>query len=152
MNIIRQVEREKLLSEIMPQHDVILHPTYMDSFGIAPYEAVNLGLAGIVTDMYAIPEFINHEKNGFLMESPINYFDRDNNPNLKFWLFTNIENYVKQHNFDEIEKKLVEYMQYYIDNPAELKKHQKYSKKLSEENFSLFVRNKKLLKIYREVQ
>ncbi len=70
-------------------------------------------------------------------------------PNLRFWLFS-VEEYVKKRDFPYVEKKLVEHMQYYIDNPKELKKHKQYSRKLAKEKFSLEVRNKKLEKIFKE--
>ena len=147
ITIRNRVSRYELIHEILPLHDVVVHPTYMDSFGMAPYEGINVGLAGISTDMYALPEFVIHEKNGFNFPSPIEYFNKDYLPNLRFWSKTKIEHYVKTHQFPNVVKSLVEYMQYYIDNPKELKKHQKMSKHLAKTKFSLKERNKRLLKI-----
>ena len=143
-----RVLRDELINSILPSYDVIVHPSYWDSFGIAPYEAINIGLAGISTNLYALPEFIVHERNGFNFEPPIKYFNDDFLPNMRFW-YTNIEEFAKHHEFPNVVKRLVEYMQYYIDNPKELRKHKRYSKKLAKERFSLEIRNKVLLDVFK---
>ncbi|MGB9719655.1 MAG: glycosyltransferase [Candidatus Anstonellales archaeon] len=151
IRIHKKVERGILLSKVLPLNDVVVHPTYIDSFGIAPYECINAGLAGIGTDMYAIPEFIEHGKNGFIFKSPVDYFNDKFLPNLKFWLFTGVEAYAKSHEFPEVVDRLAEYIQYYIDNPKEMKKHKKHSVKLHNEKFALNIYQKKLGKIFRDI-
>lgn len=151
VNIYKNIPRKILLNDIIPYHDVVVHPSYMDSFGMAPFECINAGLAGIGTDMYAIPEFIEHENNGFIIESPIKYFNDEFLPNLKYWILPNIEPYVKITKFENVEHELAEYIQYYIDNPSELKKHKKYSRKLHKEKFSLEIYQKKVESIFKKI-
>jgi len=151
VNVYKKIPRKILLNDIIPYHDVVVHPSYMDSFGVAPFECINAGLAGIGTDMYAIPEFIEHGNNGFIIESPIKYFNEKFLPNLKYWLFPSVEPYVKPNRFEKVEHKLAEYIQYYIDNPSELKKHKKYSRKLHEEKFSLTIYQKKVEHIFKKI-
>ncbi|PIU09448.1 hypothetical protein COT30_04350 [Candidatus Micrarchaeota archaeon CG08_land_8_20_14_0_20_49_17] len=146
----RYFNRMGFLNSI-PDYDVILHPTFMDCFGLAPFECVCGGLAGIASGLYALPEFIQHGRNGWNIPAPMDYF-KDSLPNLKYWFMSpeKYADYVKKREFPHVVDKLVEYMQYYIDNPGELKKHKEYSRKLAKEKFSLEVRNKKLLKIFEE--
>jgi len=69
----------KELNELYSKCHILLHPTFMDSTAIVIMEALKSGLPVIATDTFAIPEYIDHGKNGFLIENPIKYFDLNYN-------------------------------------------------------------------------
>lgn len=50
------VEHRRLLGEILPSADVLVHPTRFDGFPYAPMEALAQGIPVIVSDYRAIPE------------------------------------------------------------------------------------------------
>lgn len=62
------VERERLLREILPDTDIFVCPTYADSYGYAIEEAMAFGIPVISTDIFAIPEIVNHNVTGFLIK------------------------------------------------------------------------------------
>jgi len=53
--------------EQMILHDVLAFPTFDESLGWVPIEAGLLGVPTIATDVFALPELIDHEKTGFLI-------------------------------------------------------------------------------------
>jgi glycosyltransferase involved in cell wall biosynthesis len=59
----------------MNEADVLVHPTYMESFGMAVLEALSHGLAVIATDVYALREMVVDGENGFLLKPPISVWD-----------------------------------------------------------------------------
>lgn len=64
------LNREEV-NEIMRNSDVLVHPTYFDSFGMVIQEALGSGLAIISTDIFAIKEMVWHNRNGILLNPPI---------------------------------------------------------------------------------
>lgn len=70
------VPREHLLQTIYPSTDVFVMPTYIDTFGYAFLEAMSHGIPCIGTSHFAIPEIVEDGVTGFVVSSPISYFDR----------------------------------------------------------------------------
>lgn len=60
--------RDFLLSEIYPKADIFISPTYREAWGFAIQEAMAFGMPIISTNINAIPEMIEHGKNGFLLD------------------------------------------------------------------------------------
>src|SRR5206468_3356526 len=48
--------RDEIVSRFILNADVLVHPTYMESFGMVVLEAIAHGVAVISTDVYALPE------------------------------------------------------------------------------------------------
>ncbi|MCS6777282.1 MAG: glycosyltransferase family 4 protein [Chloroherpetonaceae bacterium] len=67
--------RQQIIDTFFRQCDVLLHPTYMESFGMVILEAMSFGLALVATDVYAIPEMVFHGVNGYLLQPPISVWD-----------------------------------------------------------------------------
>ena len=65
------ISREKIFKDFMMHSDVLIHPTYMDSFGMVILEAMSHGMAIIATDVYAIREMVKNNFNGYLLDPPI---------------------------------------------------------------------------------
>jgi len=63
--------RNEIHSKFMTKADVLIHPTYVDSFGMVVLEALSYGMAIIATDVYAIPEMVQDGVNGNLISAPI---------------------------------------------------------------------------------
>ncbi|WP_257293425.1 glycosyltransferase family 4 protein [Endozoicomonas sp. YOMI1] len=55
----------------MSESDVLVHPSYMESFGMVLLEAISCGLGVITTNMYASNEIVINGSNGFLINPPI---------------------------------------------------------------------------------
>jgi len=68
--------REEIYSRFMKQSDVLVHPTYVDSFGMVVLEALASGLAVLATDLYALREMVEDGGNGYLLQPPISIWDQ----------------------------------------------------------------------------
>lgn len=73
------------LNEKYKQNNIILNPTRMDSFGMVLLEAMKYGVVPITTDLYAIPEFVKNNYNGFLTQPKFRLFEENNLPNDYIW-------------------------------------------------------------------
>lgn len=67
--------RKELWDKFMKHSDVLVHPSYMESFGMVVLEAISHGLAVIANDVYAHKEMIIDGENGFLLEPPVLYWE-----------------------------------------------------------------------------
>ncbi len=61
--------REELASTLLPDTDIFLIPTYVETFGFAILEAMAQGLPVIATNHFAIPEIISDGTEGFLIDT-----------------------------------------------------------------------------------
>jgi glycosyltransferase involved in cell wall biosynthesis len=68
IELLGRVPRARLLTELLPASDIFLMPTYVDTFGFAILEAMAYGLPIIATNHFAIPEMIEHERSGLLVD------------------------------------------------------------------------------------
>lgn len=64
--------REAFFDRFLSKTDIFILPTFGESFGMSAFEAVNFGIPVITNRIYALPEFVNHKKNGFLLDPPFN--------------------------------------------------------------------------------
>ena len=67
--------RSEIHERFMKRADVLIHPTYVDSFGLVALEALACGLALIVTDVYALSELVQEQFNGCVLKPPISIWD-----------------------------------------------------------------------------
>lgn len=63
--------RAEIADRFMRTCDVLVHPTYIDSFGMVVLEGLAHGMAVVATDVYAIREMVEDGVNGILLEPPI---------------------------------------------------------------------------------
>jgi glycosyltransferase involved in cell wall biosynthesis len=68
-----RISREELMTEVYPDTDIFLMPTYVESFGMAVLEAMAFGIPVISTNHFAIPEIIEDAVSGLLIDS--SHFD-----------------------------------------------------------------------------
>jgi len=70
-----QFSREEIHTQFMKNCDVLILPTYVDSFGMVALEALAHGLALITTDVYALCEMTEDGKNGNCLSPPVSIWD-----------------------------------------------------------------------------
>ncbi len=70
-----QFTREEIWRKFMARADILVHPTYVESFGMVVLEALAHGLAVIATDVYALKEMVHDGINGRLLAPPISFWN-----------------------------------------------------------------------------
>jgi glycosyltransferase involved in cell wall biosynthesis len=63
------ISREQLMTEVYPDTDIFLMPTYVESFGMALVEAQAFGIPVITTNHFAIPEIVEDGVSGLLIDT-----------------------------------------------------------------------------------
>jgi glycosyltransferase involved in cell wall biosynthesis len=66
--------RDEIWQRFLRQADVLVHPTYVESFGMVVLEAMAHGLAVVATDVYALGEMVGAD-NGALLAPPLSIWD-----------------------------------------------------------------------------
>jgi glycosyltransferase involved in cell wall biosynthesis len=140
--------RNFLFQKIYPRADIFIFPTYIDAMPTVVMEAFSFGLPVIGTKSFSMPELVENNKNGFLVDTPISYYDK------KFlfrWKDLPHLNQIVRKDKPKIVKALVEKTSLLIHNSALRKKMSKEAKKeVVKGKFSIKTRNKKLKQIYEE--
>jgi len=67
--------RAQIAERFLAGADVLVHPTYCDSFGMVVLEAMAHGLSVIATRVYALPEMIEDGVNGILLDPPVSIWE-----------------------------------------------------------------------------
>lgn len=67
--------REEIAERFLTRADVLVHPTYFDSFGMVVLEAMAHGLPVIATRLYAIPEMVENGVSGTLLDPPVSIWE-----------------------------------------------------------------------------
>lgn len=67
--------RQQIADAFLHNHDILVLPTYIESFGMVALEAIAHGLAVIATDVYALGEIVIDQWNGRLLEPPVRVWD-----------------------------------------------------------------------------
>lgn len=137
------VDRDTLMNEVLPDTDIYLCPTYQEIWGYSIEEAMAFGIPVVATNHFAIPEMIEHEKNGYLIETE------------QFDFIRNAKGYV----VNEIPQEFMEYMtdQVYmytkklIESVSLRKRFGLHSLEVARTKFSMSTRNKKMKRIYEEI-
>jgi glycosyltransferase involved in cell wall biosynthesis len=69
------LDRAALWQRFFSQADVLVLPTFVESFGMVALEALAHGLAVVATDLYALPEMVKDGVNGALLHAPLSIWD-----------------------------------------------------------------------------
>lgn len=67
--------RQQIAERFLADVDVLVHPTYCDSFGMVVLEAMAFGLPVIATRMYALSELVEDGINGILLDPPVSIWE-----------------------------------------------------------------------------
>lgn len=86
--------RDEIVERFMRNTDVLILPTYVESFGMVALEALSCGLALIATDVYALSEMVENEVNGFLLEPPVSIWEGVM-PSSAYYDLTNIKQQIR---------------------------------------------------------
>lgn len=62
--------RKELLKKFHSQCDIFVYPSFCDSFGYSLIDALLTGLPVVTTNLFAFPEIIKNNKNGFIINIP----------------------------------------------------------------------------------
>lgn len=94
INYIKQIDKIKLynfsfsyteMEKIYAEHNILIQVTSNDSFGFTILEAMKGGNAILASNLYAIPELVKENENGFLTDPSYRYFNKNNLPNPDIW-------------------------------------------------------------------
>lgn len=114
------------LVNLYSTHDIFLHPTYDDSFGMVVWEALAHGQAIVAYDVYAIREMVIQNQNGFITRPPIANWDgimptKYHTSNQK------LKDAARHMDVSAYEKTLLEYFEHLIENPRLLLQFKQFS-------------------------
>jgi glycosyltransferase involved in cell wall biosynthesis len=140
--------REELFKNYYFNSHVFVYPTYFDTTAFVVIEAMSAGLPVIATDNYAIPEYIENEKTGFLIKSPLHWHGKNGLPT-----WSSGEKYRKltREKHSIVIKEIVKKLGMLIENKSLRIRIGRNAKKYVEKGkLSIKERNKKLRGIYEE--
>lgn len=69
--------REEVWDRFLRHGDVLVLPSFAESFGMVVLEAMAHGLAIVATDVYAMREMVIEGQNGHLLKPPVRYWEDD---------------------------------------------------------------------------
>ncbi|MEW6682138.1 MAG: glycosyltransferase family 4 protein [Nitrospirota bacterium] len=104
-----QFTREQIHEQFMRKADVLVLPSYVESFGMVVLEALAYGLGVIATDVYALGEMVIDGRNGSLIKPPISVWD-DVMPSPYFYDLENIKAHIVKTDTSAFEDTLVSAM------------------------------------------
>jgi glycosyltransferase involved in cell wall biosynthesis len=142
---LTNLPKEEFYNEIFRDCDIYVQPTTVDSYGVSIQEAMSTGLPIVCTDDFTLPELVEDGYNGFLVKSPVHWYD--------YGVKGDWEGYENKTREDHPEtvKELVEKISILVEDPELRKKMGKNSFNLVDKGkFSIAARNKKLRRIYEE--
>lgn len=73
------------MQKLYANHSIYLMPTSDDSYNLTVLEAIKAGLPVIGCSLYAIPEMVENNYNGYLTAPAYYFFDKDCMPNPRIW-------------------------------------------------------------------
>jgi len=108
--------RDEIHEKFMSKADVLVLPTYAESFSMVAREGLSHGLALIVTDVYGLSEMVEDGRNGYLIQPPISVWDGIM-PSRYFYDLENIKKHIKNTDTTIFEEKLEKAMYEFASNP-----------------------------------
>lgn len=127
--------RQEIHEQFMRQADVLVLPTYVESFGMVALEALAHGLALIATDVYALREMVEEGRNGRLLKPPISIWD-EVIPSPYYYELEYIKNYVRKTDITVFENQIYEAMLDFANNPQWRRNARFETVRLMSERFS----------------
>lgn len=127
--------RHEIHQEFMRKADVLVLPTYVESFGMVALEALSHGLALIVTDVYALAEMVEHNVNGVLLKPPISIWD-GYLPSEIYKNISDVKKYIREVDKSGFEKKLENAIESFVLDHAWRLRARQASTHLMRERFS----------------
>ena len=137
------IPRDKLLEDFYSKGNIFLYPTLADSFGYSLIDALVAGLPIIGSNLFAVPEVVENEKNGIIISLP------------EYSLKEGYYQYYPLEKMKKNEKKIINGIENALEKLIKnknlrIKMGKESYKKISTGKFSIEKRNKQLKKIYEE--
>ena len=130
INIInKEFNNEKLIKDILPKFDILIHTSFCESFGMIIYESIVNNLAIICNDIYAAKEMVRNNYNGFLLKPFISNWD-NLKPSYYYNHIRDLENEIKN-NLNKTYMKNLQNKILQISEFDRLNEFKKNSKKIS---------------------
>jgi glycosyltransferase involved in cell wall biosynthesis len=129
-----EVARVEVAARFLMNADVLVHPTYVDSFGMVVLEALAHGLAVIATDVYALAEMVRDGVNGRLLTPPISLWDGVR-PGPLFHRLHEAEDEITRLDTSDFEARLADAMTELATRPEHLRAAREASLALFDERF-----------------
>ena len=108
--------RDEVHNHFMRNADVLILPTYVETFGMVALEALAHGLALIATDVYALNELVNDGENGELLIPPISIWEGEM-PSDDYYDLVNIKERIRTKNTRVFESTLEGAIERFVLNP-----------------------------------
>ena len=128
------LDREDIY-KIMQKSDVLILPTFYDTFGMVVLEALSHSLAIVANDIYAINEMCINNVNGILIDPPISCWS-NNLPSKVILERKNFKEELKKINKSEYKNKLFSAINKIVGDRDLLYKFRKNSEKIFIEKFN----------------
>nr|WP_252732319.1 glycosyltransferase family 4 protein [Paraglaciecola arctica] len=128
-NIIHtKVTRPKLFKDIYPNADIFVSPTYQETFGFAILEAMAFGLPVLSTAHFAIPEIIEENKSGLLIQTDQFDFIKQFKGYHVEYIPNNFHQYMNEQIYEKLEQLIVnETLRKSLTQQARLRCQEKFS-------------------------
>jgi glycosyltransferase involved in cell wall biosynthesis len=139
--IFCRVPRDDLIRNILPNTDIYLLPTYVETFGFALLEAMAFGIPVISTNHFAIPEIVEDGVAGFLIDT--RRFNCDQL--FRGYVVKRIPSEFREY----ITENVFKYLCQLIESPELRKQLGMSGVNIARTKFSFETRNSKMLAIYR---
>jgi glycosyltransferase involved in cell wall biosynthesis len=146
IKVYNRIPREQL-SQIYYNCDIFFYPSFIGP-GLASIEALGTGLVTVSLDIPEYDEFVENEKNGYLVR-PL-YYEFTENKFLSINDFIGFAKRMHEKNPQLIEN-LKEKIAFLIEHPKVMKKMKKYAVKKYLSEFSFDSKRMKLKKIFDEI-
>ena len=143
------LEKSVLHEKYFTKADVFILPTYQDSFGMVYLEALSFGLPIIATRIYATPEMVYDNQNGFLVDAPVHFYLEDYKLNPKYRNGGIVQEITASGLYRDTACQLSKCIIKLMDEPTR-NQMSACSLKIFEEKFSPNVRNKAFLSIFKD--
>ncbi len=127
--------RDEIHRQFMRNADVLVLPTYVDSFGMVALEALAHGLALIATDVYALGEMVIENVNGNLIKPPVSIWDGVI-PSPVYHDLANVKRWIRNTDTSKFERELQDIMGRFVKDKTWRLKARRASLALLRERFA----------------
>lgn len=127
--------RDQVHDLFMRGADVLILPTYVESFGMVALEALAHGLALIATDVYALKEMVEQDVNGDLLGAPVSIWN-EVMPSATYHDLANIKQRIRAADTGAFEWQLEKAIERFVVDPEWCLRARQASTALMRERFS----------------
>jgi glycosyltransferase involved in cell wall biosynthesis len=127
--------RAEIAERFLQQVDVLVHPTYVESFGMVVLEALAQGVAVVATDVYALREMVRDGLNGTLLEPPVSIWN-GYVPSREYYRLSRMLETIRRTDTTVFERQLADAMLQFARDPSRRFAAKMASRKLFDAEFA----------------